>query len=573
MYYRLLSYVSPYWRIFGLSILAMALLGATEPALPALMKPLLDGTFVTQDLSQRLVIPSLIVLLFLVRGGLGYASDVTIQWVAQSVVRDLRNDMFQRLIVLSTEYYDQHASGELISKLTYDTAQVAEAATRSLTVLVKDLLAALGLFGYILYLNWRLSSALFLLAPLLFGMLVSVSKRLRAMNRDVQQAMGAISSVAQEAIDCHKVVKVFGGQRYEFDRFRNATAQAQSDSLRVIRTAAASSPIIQTTVATLLAVLTFLAASESASGKMTVGDFVSFITAMTLLIQPLRRLGNINENLQRGLAAAESAFALIDTEAERDTGTVVLNKVNGQIVIRELSLIYPQAEKPALNAVSFSIAPGETVALVGASGSGKSSLAGLIVRFYQPSHGEILIDGINIDAISLPSLRNNIALVNQEVMLFNDTIRNNIAYGAMQGASAAAIAQAAKAAKVTDFAEQLPQGMDTLVGEDGLRLSGGQRQRIAIARALLKSAPILILDEATSSLDSASERHIQDALEQLRRGRTCLIIAHRLSTIESADRIVVLQEGRIVESGTHADLLQQTGVYRHLTKSGAAGLH
>ena len=564
LYRRLLRYVLPYRRTFAIAIASMVVLAATEPALPALLQPLLDGTFVARDTAARLTVPGLIVLLFVFRGAVAYAGDVAVNWVAQKVVMDLRAEMFRRLVALPTRFFDDTSSGELISKITFNVAQVAQAATRGLSVLVKDSLAVVGLIAYLLYLNWRLSITILLMAPLI-GLAVRLAgRRLRVMSQKVQESMAAVTQIAQETIECQRTVKVFGGQDYELARFQAAINRTRHYSMKVVMTSAANVPIVQILVSIVLAIVTYLAATQSAAGELSVGEFVSFFTGMTLLLPPVKRITGINEHLQRGLAAADSVFKLIDEGLEPDLGGVEIGRARGEIVFSEVGLRYRHRRAHALTAVSLTIEAGETVALVGASGSGKSSLVNLIPRFYLPTEGRILLDGIDIADLGLTSLRRNIALVSQDILLFNDSIRNNIAYGALRGVGTAEILQAAQAAHVLEFVRELPDGLETLVGENGVRLSGGQRQRLAIARAILKDAPVLILDEATSSLDAASERHIQEALETLRRGRTCLIIAHRLSTIEKADRIIVLENGRIEALGRHEDLIRQHGVYTTL---------
>ncbi len=564
LYRRLLRYVLPYRRTFAIAIASMVLLAATEPALPALLQPLLDGTFVARDPVARLTVPGLIVVLFVFRGAVAYAGDVAINWVAQKVVMDLRTEMFRRLVALPTRFYDDSTSGELISKITFDVAQVAQAATRGLTVLVKDALAVLGLLAYLLYLNWSLSITILLMAPVIGLAVRMAGRRLRVMSHKVQESMAAVTQIAQETIECQKTVKVFGGQDYELARFQTAVNRTRHYAMKVVNTSAANVPIVLVLVSIVLAIVTYLAASQSAAGELTVGEFVSFFTGMTLLLPPIKRITGINEHLQRGLAAAHSVFKLIDEEPEPDRGRIEIGRARGAITFRDVGLRYAHRHNHALSGVSLAIAAGETVALVGASGSGKSSLVNLIPRFYLPTEGRILLDGIDIADLTLASLRRNIALVSQDILLFNDSIRNNIAYGALRDVGTAEVLRAAEAAHVIDFVRDLQDGLETLVGENGVRLSGGQRQRLAIARAILKDAPVLILDEATSSLDAASERHIQEALETLRHGRTCIIIAHRLFTIETADRIVVLDQGRIDALGRHADLIRKEGVYATL---------
>lgn len=566
LYRRLLLQVLPYWRVFALSAVCLTLLAAVEPALPALFQPLLDGTFNEPDPVRRLRVPALVVLMFFLRGAFSYISDVSLAKVAQRVVMDLRRNMFARLVMMPSQFYDNHNFGEIISKLTYDVAQVSQAATRCFTVIVKDTLASVVLMGYMIYVNWSLSLFIIVVMPIVAIIVRIVSRRLRRMSKKVQETMGEMTQIAQEAIEGNRAVKVFGGQSYEAQRFEAVSNRNRQFNMKVVITSAANVPIIQLLLSIALSAIVYFAASQSAASAITVGSFVAMSGATLLLLAAVRRLTGINEHLQRGLAAANSVFDFIDAPTEPDDGSQTIAQVHGKIEIRDVRLSYGQGHAPALDGVGIQIAPGETVALVGASGSGKSSLINLIPRFYQPTAGRILIDDIDIASITLDSLRQHIALVSQEVVLFNDTIRNNIAYGAMRNASEAEIINAAEAAHVMEFVDKLPNGLDTLIGEQGARLSGGQRQRLAIARAILKNAPILIMDEATSSLDTASERHIQEALDSLRKGRTCIIIAHRLSTIENADRIIVLHQGRVVETGTHETLIARPGVYANLHK-------
>ncbi|HYT15717.1 MAG TPA: lipid A export permease/ATP-binding protein MsbA [Burkholderiales bacterium] len=564
LYVRLLGYVRPYWRVFAVSILTMALAALTEPVLPALMKPLLDGSFVERNQSHPYLVPLAIIGIFLVRGALSYLSSYTMAWVSNKVVLDLRNAMFERLLALPTRYYDDRSSGALISKVAFDVIGVTSAATGVLTVLVRDTLAVAGLLGWLLYLNWRLTLVTLVIAPGVAIVVKVFSKRMRRMSQEGLRAQADVTHVLQESIDCHKEVKIFGGQDYEARRFDRSNQKQRGYNMRQTMAAAATVPIVQIFASIAVAVIISIALQQSAANELSVGGFVSFLTAMLMLLTPIKHLTEVNSPLQRGLASAESVFELLDERAEEDTGERALPRAQGRIEYERVSFAYPGSGREALNDVSVRIEPGETIALVGPSGGGKTTFVNLLPRFYELSGGRIQLDGIDAREITLASLRANIALVSQDVALFNDTVAANIAYGRAGGASRAELETAARAAHALDFIREMPQDFDTLIGENGVRLSGGQRQRLAISRALLKDAPILLLDEATSALDSESERHVQAALSELMRGRTTIVIAHRLSTIEHADRIIVLQRGRMVETGNHAELLARNGVYARL---------
>lgn len=567
LYARLLGYLRPYWKALALAVAGMVGIAATEPVFPAIMKYLLDSGFKTQD--QRLVwlIPLGIVVLFMVRAIMSFCTSYLMTWISTKLISELRRQMFAKILLLPTQVFHDQSPGKLISKILYDADNVNQASTNVLVIAIRESLTACALLAYLLYLDWKLTLVTLAIGPIMALIIRTFSKRVRAASRASFDAVQTISHTVEETVSANKVIKIYGGQARQIARFFADTERFRRAMMREAIPASAITPITHLTASLAIAIITYLALSNTTGqASATAGGFASFITAMLLLISPIKQLTSISPLIQRGLAACESVFSFLDIPIENDLGRRELKRASGEIRFEHVNFTYPGAEKSALSDVSFHVPAGQTVALVGASGGGKTTVGALIPRFYSPTTGRICVDGIDINELTMASLRQNIALVSQDVVLFNDTVEANIAYGANAVCSREDVIAAAKAAYAWEFIDQLPNSLSTQIGEDGAKLSGGQRQRIAIARALLKDAPILILDEATSALDTESERQVQAALATLMRNRTTLVIAHRLSTIEHADHILVLDQGQIVESGTHATLLALSGYYANLNQ-------
>jgi subfamily B ATP-binding cassette protein MsbA len=559
LYLRLLRYAGRYWTVFAASVLALVIFSATNTGFLATIKLVTDEGFVRQDSTKLSLLPLMLFGLLAVRAFAGFVSNFAMRWVARRVVENLRLDAFRKLMTLPVSFFDAHSAGIVTSKLTFDTEQMAKASTNVAISAVRDTLTIIGMVGYMLYLDWRLTLIFAAMAPLMALYLKRMTPKLRSSGKTVQQSMGEMTKVVEEAVSGQRMVKIFGGEGYEYQRFASVVGKNRHMQIRLGRISGINSMVVELLAAMALGLVVFYAV-----GKFSAGEFAAFIGALLMLIAPIKSLTSLNEDLQVGLAAAQSIFTLIDMPPEVDDGGKEVERAQGEIEFRGVGLRYENAKRSALNNLTFTVKPGEKVALVGRSGGGKTTLVNLLPRFYELQQGLVLLDGLDIRAMTLKNLRKQFALVSQDVILFNDTVFNNIAYGVLRGASEEQVIAAAQAAHAWEFIQQLPNGLYSEIGDRGVRLSGGQRQRLAIARAILKDAPILLLDEATSALDTESEQHVQAALDELMRNRTTIVIAHRLSTIENADRILVMEQGEIAEIGSHAELLAAGGHYAKL---------
>lgn len=563
IYLRLLKYALKYKLILSLSIVSLFILALTNTGFLALIKKITDEGLVEKSADASILLPIAIVLLMSLRGLAGFISSYSMRWVSRKIVEDLRFDSFKRIMALPVKFFDNNAAGNIVSKLTYETEQLSTIVTKVALDAIRDILTVIGIVGYMLYLDWFLTLIFAVMAPIMGLYLKKVSPRLRQAGSEVQESMGDMTRISEEAIASQRIVKIFGTAFFELKRFTNITIRNRKMHTKLAKMSGINSLVIEVMSAIALASVVFYSISH-----FTAGEFAAFVGALLMLISPIKKITAINEQIQVGYAAAISIFSVMDEPEEKNAGKKVLNKIKGEIHFNNVTFSYPGERNPAINKISFSTKPGEKIALVGKSGGGKTTLINLIPRLYEITEGEIQIDSININDCKLPSLREKIALVSQDTILFNDTVFNNIAYGAKGKSSIEAVKKAAKAANAIEFIEKLPHGFNHVIGDRGVKLSGGQKQRIAIARAILKNAPILLLDEATSALDSESELLVQDALDNLMKKRTSIVIAHRLSTIMNADKILVIHDGELAEQGNHNELMKKKGKYTALYKRG-----
>jgi len=564
IYKRLANYSIKHWRYLVFAIVGLVIAGVTVPMFTIYLQPLLDGTFTEKNPEVIKWAPFALLAIFLLRGIGSFISSYCMEWVGRSVVKEIRSELFTRLLRLPVSYYDKNNSGQLVTRLIFHVEQVSLAATKGLTVLVQDSVIVIGSIGVMMYLSFKLTLIVLFVAPIIAVLISYISKRFRKLSNQIQEQVGEVTQIGHETIAATREIRIFDGIEYESKRFEEVNDSNHRSYMKRIITERVSMPVVQMIMAVALSVIVYSATHGEMIESFTAGSFTSFMMAMVALLDPVKRLTQINSTLQSGIAAGESIFSLLDEAPEKDTGTKVLEKAQGNFEFKDVVFRYNKDTDRVLKGINFSVKSGEKIALVGQSGSGKTTLVNLLPRFYDGFKGEISLDGIAISDIKLQNLREQFAYVGQDVTMFNDTVRNNIAYGNMRSASDDQVKAAAEAAFALEFVEKLPLGFDTQVGENGTLLSGGQKQRIAIARAILSDAPILILDEATSALDTKSERHIQNALERLLENRTTFMIAHRLSTIEKADKILMMEAGEIIESGSHQELLKKKGAYYRL---------
>ena len=564
LYKRLLGYLKSYWKMFIVSVVAMLIVAGTMPAFGYLLKPLINEGFVDKNMKSMSWLPLAIVALFFVRGLFNFINEYCTTYLSSHLVQRLRGEMFNKMRHLPTSYFSSNTGGRLMSRILNDVNQITDAGFNVITVIAKDGVSVVGLLGLLTYLNWRLTLITFIILPVVAVCIQTVSKRLRKLSANNQIYIGQLMQVLGESINGERVVKIYGGQDYENRRFNRIADDVRRNLLKQVSASSAGTGITQLMASVALAAIIYAAARQAGLSGFSAGDFMSFLSSMIMMFDPIKRMTGVMQSLQRGLAAAESVFTFLDQPEESNEGKQILSPNPGDIEFCDVVHRYPEAERNSLNHINLLVPQGKVTALVGASGCGKTTLANMLPRFLNPDEGKVLIGGVNIKEYTLESLRSRMAFVGQNVILFNGTIAENIAYAQADKFSEEEIINAAKAANAWEFIQKMPQGLHTEVGENGLKLSGGQRQRLAIARALLKNAPILILDEATSALDNESERLVQTALENLMQNRTTLVIAHRLSTIEKADNIVVMHEGNVVEQGTHHELINAGGRYSDL---------
>ncbi len=567
LYRRLLQYILPYKGMIAITLLALVTIAIMEPATAWVLKELVDESLIAKDPDSFVLMPLLLAGVFIIKGFAEYFSKVFSQWIAQKAILAIRADMYHKMQHLPFGVFQSYGTGKLMSKITYDVPQASNALSTAWVTLIRDTLTVIALVAWLLYISWELTLLLLIIGPLVAWIIDKASKLMRHSSKAMQQNMGQMTQRLEESLTAHQDIKIYGAEHYEQNRFQQTATELLTNTMKVTKVSALNVPLVQVLAAIALAAVVYTALQMSAQDQFTTGELLSYITAMALIFEPIRRLTSINETIQKGMAASESIFELLDQPNEPNQGIHKLEQLKGQLLFNQVSFQYPNSDHKALDNINLSIPAGQTTALVGQSGSGKSTLVNLIARFFDASSGEILLDGENTQKLERTFLREQIALVSQKVTLFDDSVAANIAYG-QENTDREAIIAAAKAAHAWEFIEKLPNGLDTHIGENGNLLSGGQRQRIAIARAFLKDAPILIFDEATSALDNQSEQMIQQAMETLKLNRTVIVIAHRLSTIENANQIVVMEHGRLIEQGDHQSLLKQKGVYAQLYNQG-----